>query len=66
MHPVMIVNTVPHVPMMQHPSPTNHIRKVMVGMSGSSMFDTDARTSGYGLSSSSTASKSKPILRDER
>lgn len=46
-------------------SPTSHIRKVIAGMSGSSTFDTDALTSGYGLSSSSIASKSNSILLKE-
>lgn len=40
----------------------NHIRTVRAGISGSSMFDTDARTSANGLSSSSTASRSNSIL----
>ncbi|KAI0758498.1 hypothetical protein BD413DRAFT_599570 [Trametes elegans] len=44
-------------------SPRNHIRRVVAGISGSSMLDTDARTSGNGLSSSSsTWSKSNSIL----
>ena len=43
----------------------NHIRGVIAGISGSSIFDTDARTSGYGLSSSSSASKSNSILLKE-
>jgi hypothetical protein len=47
---------------MQSNSPTNHIRMVKAGISGSSMLDTDARTSGNGLSSSSIASKSNSIL----
>jgi len=46
-------------------SPTSHIRKVIAGMSGSSTFDTDALTSGYGLSSSSIASRSNSILLKE-
>lgn len=36
----------------QSVSPTAHMRKVRQGMSGSSVFETDARTSGYGESSS--------------
>jgi hypothetical protein len=32
--------------------PMTHIRMVRAGMSGSSMLETEARTSGYGLSSS--------------
>ena len=51
---------------MHSSSPTNHIRMVIAGMSGSSMFDTEARTSGNGLSSSSIASKSNSILEVER
>ncbi len=43
-------------------SPITHIRGVIAGISGSSIFDTDARTSGYGLSSSSSPSKSNSIL----
>jgi hypothetical protein len=41
-----------------------HIRNVIAGISGSSMLETDARTSGNGLSSSSSpkVSKSNPIL----
>ena len=47
-------------------SPTNHIRIVIAGISGSSIFETDALTSGNGESSSSIASKSNSILeRDE-
>lgn len=47
---------------MQSSSPTIHIRMVKAGISGSSMLDTEARTSGNGLSSSSIASKSNSIL----
>jgi hypothetical protein len=47
---------------MQSNKPTNHIRIVKAGISGSSILDTEARTSGYGLSSSSIASKSNSIL----
>jgi hypothetical protein len=36
---------------MQSTRPTNHIRIVMAGMSGLSMFETEARTSGKGESS---------------
>ena len=43
-------------------SPMTHILNVRHGISGSSMFDTDALTSGKGLSSSSIASKSNSIL----
>jgi hypothetical protein len=43
----------------------SHIRKVSTGMSGSSMFETEARTSGYGLSSSWRVSKSNFILQKE-
>jgi hypothetical protein len=50
---------------MQSSSPTVHIRRVKAGISGSSMLDTDARTSGKGLSSSSIASKSNSILEME-
>ena len=46
----------------QSNKPTNHIRIVIAGISGSSILDTEARTSGYGLSSSSMASKSKSNL----
>ena len=46
-------------------NPTNHILIVIAGISGSSIFDTDARTSGNGLSSSSIASKSNSILESE-
>jgi len=46
----------------QSNNPTNHIRIVSAGMSWSSIFDTDARTSGYGESSSSIVSKSNSIL----
>lgn len=48
----------------QRERPMNHIRIVIAGISGSSMLETDARTSGNGLSSSSSpnVSKSKPIL----
>ena len=46
--------------------PINHIRIVMAGISGSSMLDTEALTSGYGLSSSSIASRSSSILRGEK
>jgi hypothetical protein len=43
------------------------MRMVIAGISGSSMLDTDARTSGNGESSSSfKASKSKPILGEVR
>lgn len=50
---------------MQSNNPTIHIRMVKAGISGSSMLDTDARTSGKGLSSSSIASKSNSILLKE-
>ena len=46
--------------------PINHIRIVRHGISGSSIFDTEARTSGNGLSSSSIASKSNSILADSQ
>lgn len=39
-----------------------HMRRVMTGISGSSIFETEARTSGKGLSSSLTASKSNSIF----
>ena len=42
--------------------PMSHMRSVRTGISGSSMFETDARTSGNGLSSSLMASKSNSIL----
>ena len=42
------------------------MRIVNAGMSGSSMLDTDALTSGKGLSSSSIASRSNSILRGEK
>ena len=48
---------------MQRASPMTHMRMVIAGISGSSMLDTEARTSGKGLSSSSTASRSNSILR---
>ena len=51
-----------YVLVIQSNRPTNHIRIVIAGMSGSSILDTEARTSGYGLSSSSMASKSNSIL----
>ncbi|CAG8594986.1 4190_t:CDS:10, partial [Acaulospora colombiana] len=41
--------------MMQSNMPQNHIRNVIAGISGSSVFDTDARTSAYGESSSSSS-----------
>jgi len=50
---------------MHNNNPTNHILIVIAGISGSSIFDTEARTSGNGLSSSSIASKSKSILENE-
>ena len=50
----------------QSSKPTNHIRIVIAGISGSSILDTEARTSGYGLSSSSMASKSKSNLEKVR
>jgi hypothetical protein len=52
-----------HLPVKERKRPTSHIRIVRTGMSGSSMFETEARTSGYGLSSSWTVSKSNFILR---
>lgn len=42
--------------------PTNHMRIVNAGISVSSILDTEARTSGYGESSSSILSKSNSIL----
>jgi hypothetical protein len=48
--------------MIQRNKPINHIRAVIAGISGSSILDTEARTSGNGLSSSSIASKSNSIL----
>ena len=51
-----------NVLVIQSNKPTNHIRIVIAGISGSSILDTEARTSGYGLSSSSIASKSNSIL----
>ena len=51
-----------HLLIMQSDKPTNHIRIVRVGISGSSMLETEARTSGKGLSSSSIPSKSNSIL----
>ena len=51
-----------NVLVIQSSKPTNHIRIVIAGISGSSILDTEARTSGYGLSSSSMASKSKSNL----
>ena len=51
-----------NVLVIQSNRPTNHIRIVIAGISGSSILDTEARTSGYGLSSSSMASKSKSNL----
>ena len=53
-----------NVLVMQSNKPTNHIRIVIAGISGSSTLDTEARTSGYGLSSSSMASKSKSNLEE--
>lgn len=44
--------------------PINHMRKVNVGMSGSSVFATEALTSGYGESSSPTEADS--CLEQER
>lgn len=52
-----------NVLVIQSNRPTNHIRIVIAGISGSSILDTEARTSGYGLSSSSMASKSKSNLK---
>lgn len=40
---------------MQRTRPTNHIRTVMAGIAGLSMFDTEARTSGKGESSFSVS-----------
>jgi hypothetical protein len=51
-----------NVLVIQSNKPTNHMRIVIAGISGSSMLETEARTSGYGLSSSSMASKSNSIL----
>ena len=42
-------------------NPIDHILSVIAGISVSSIFETDARTSGYGLSSSSS-SKGNSIL----
>ena len=53
-----------NVLVIQSSKPTNHIRIVIAGISGSSILDTEARTSGYGLSSSSMASKSKSNLEE--
>ena len=55
-----------HPPTEQRSRPTNHMRIVSAGMSGSSMLDTEALTSGKGLSSSSIASRSNSILRGEK
>ena len=55
-----------HPPKEQRIRPTNHMRIVNAGMSGSSMLDTDALTSGKGLSSSSIASRSNSILWGEK
>ena len=55
-----------HPPKEQRSRPTNHMRIVNAGMSGSSMLDTDALTSGNGLSSSSIASRSNSILWGEK
>ena len=57
--------TTTHLLAIHNINPTNHILIVIAGISGSSMFDTDARTSGNGLSSSSIASKSNSILESE-
>jgi hypothetical protein len=51
---------------MQHRRiPENHIRNDVVGISGSSVFDTDARTSGYGESSSSSSSAPTSVYLSE-
>jgi len=52
-----------HLAVKERRRPMSHIRRVSTGMSGSSMFETEARTSGYGLSSSWRVSKSNFILR---
>ena len=51
-----------HPPVIHKNRPTNHILIVIAGISGSSIFETEARTSGKGLSSSSIASRSNSIL----
>ena len=51
---------------MHNTNPMTHILNVSAGISGSSTLDTDARSSGQGKSSSSTASKSDPVLIDSR
>ena len=53
-------------PKEQRIRPMNHMQIVNAGMSGSSMLDTDALTSGKGLSSSLIASRSNSILRGEK
>ena len=52
-----------HATIARRTNPTTHMRNVRQGISGSSIFDTDARTSAYGLSSSSMPSKSNSILK---
>ena len=60
----MTCNIYTYAAMKQRTRPMTHIRNVIAGISGSSILETDARTSGNGLSSSSSpkVSKSKPIL----
>ena len=53
-------------PIMHNTNPMTHILNVSAGISGSSTLDTDARSSGQGESSSSTASKSDPVLINSR
>lgn len=54
--------TLSELAIVQRKMPINHIRMVRAGISGSSILDTEARTSGKGESSSSMASKSNSIL----
>ena len=53
-------------PIMHNTNPMTHILNVSAGISGSSTLDTETRSSGQGESSSSTASKSDPVLIDSR
>ena len=55
-----------HPPTEQRNMPRNHMRNVIAHMLGSSLLDTEALTSGKGLSSCSIATKLTSILRGEK
>jgi hypothetical protein len=55
-------NGVTYPPAMHKSNPMIHILMVSAGISGSSMLETEALTSGYRLSSSSMALRSNSIL----